>query len=607
VAEEPGPHESGMISPGEGFSEQSAQGFCSYPFQSLNIMPTGTIKPCCAFNDLLREDGRPLSIYEHTLDDIWNSKALRDLRRDFVEGREVKNCDGCFELERQGLESTRTHRQRWLNHGFCHETARTVEQIKAEFVESDFVAHRQPECLDLDVGNTCNLKCRMCNSTYSSGIAQDPVHSRWQPLPLLATPWKNGELSIGPRPILGAAYSGFQEVRSAGKTFTAWTNGNASIRLGASESSLASFSVRLNPDRPDGLNVSIKANTRTVFSGPVPKGDWEQRFDLFDNDQEELIITVESPLFKPTGSDERVGVGIDEIKLIRQNTSAKEMFNSRFETGVHWFQEPAFRQEELLADPSSLQMINFIGGEPLLIKEVRDVMKRLIDLGAASKIMLVLTTNGTCGDDEWFSLAKEFKGVYMAVSVDGYEAINDYIRFPSKWAQIADKLSRLASQANCVLDLNATVQAYNVLNIVDLLDYCDRNSYSYRLTLLQTPRHLSPFIFPIEIRRIAATRLREYVDRSTQRLLMRELGGLVEPLRTDCRDAALAVANALEGGSTEADLPELKRFMQMTNDLDRSRGQDIRQGVPDLVQAMDEHGISWSDETLFFATKLKAH
>jgi hypothetical protein len=82
--------------------------------------------------------------------------------------------------------------------------------------------------------------------------------------------------------------------------------------------------------------------------------------------------------------------------------------------------------------------------------------------------------------------------------------------------------------------------------------------------------------------------------------MMRELGGKVEPLRTDCRDAALAVASALEGGSTEADLPELKRFMQMTNDLDRSRGQDITTGVPDLVQALKDNGIPWTDETCYF-------
>ena len=77
--------------------------FCIYPFMSLNIMPTGTAKPCCAFGTLLEEAGRPLSVYEHSISSIWNSQAMRDMRRDMVGGKPVAACEYCYNQERLGL------------------------------------------------------------------------------------------------------------------------------------------------------------------------------------------------------------------------------------------------------------------------------------------------------------------------------------------------------------------------------------------------------------------------------------------------------------------------------------------------------------------------
>jgi len=52
--------------------------------------------------------------------------------------------------------------------------------------------HKPPSDYQLDMGNTCNLKCRTCTSQFSSRIAADTVHQRWEKATFThSTPMKN--------------------------------------------------------------------------------------------------------------------------------------------------------------------------------------------------------------------------------------------------------------------------------------------------------------------------------------------------------------------------------------------------------------------------------
>jgi MoaA/NifB/PqqE/SkfB family radical SAM enzyme len=119
--------------------------------------------------------GVPLGLRTHRLQEIWNGGDYRDLRRRIYAGEAVDACSLCYKNERTGVPSYR----QWANKYWLEdhpEAKRFLERIHRSAREG--FAVEKPVSFDLRIGNTCNLKCRMCNPTYSSQIERDEVHGR---------------------------------------------------------------------------------------------------------------------------------------------------------------------------------------------------------------------------------------------------------------------------------------------------------------------------------------------------------------------------------------------------------------------------------------------
>jgi organic radical activating enzyme len=90
-------------------------------------------------------------------------------------GEEIPHCNACFNNERFGRPSYRTHSNgRWLT---THPEGQALRQAIERSVEG--IAPHTPMYFDLRLGNVCNLKCTACKPLYSSQIERDPVHSKW--------------------------------------------------------------------------------------------------------------------------------------------------------------------------------------------------------------------------------------------------------------------------------------------------------------------------------------------------------------------------------------------------------------------------------------------
>src|SRR5207253_1379766 len=89
---------------------------------------------------------------------------------------------------------------------------------------------------------------------------------------------------------------------------------------------------------------------------------------------------------EPVLGVESAGIGLDEVRLRRKDARTTAVSFSRFDAGAEWWREKDFLYGELLKDSKDLQAIHLIGGEPLLIKEVREVMRFLADNGSAPNI-----------------------------------------------------------------------------------------------------------------------------------------------------------------------------------------------------------------------------
>jgi MoaA/NifB/PqqE/SkfB family radical SAM enzyme len=136
--------------------------FCVLPWVSLEASPIGTVRPCCLADDeIVDNNGKKFELYTACFNDIQNSNYMRDLRRQFLEGKKPQTCRKCWNEERSGRTSKRMH---------------TLNRLKHVLPNSDWTTDAKPLMfLDLKLGNICNLKCRICGSWSSSQFAAEEL------------------------------------------------------------------------------------------------------------------------------------------------------------------------------------------------------------------------------------------------------------------------------------------------------------------------------------------------------------------------------------------------------------------------------------------------
>ena len=121
--------------------------FCVLPFIHLETRSDSFVAPCCMSQEFYKKDnGEFFSLSKDTLTDVWNSSSIKQLRSELLSGKKPTACSACWKEEEMGKESKRIRENlRWEN----------VEEPSLKF-------------LDLKLGNTCNLKCRICSPGSSS-------------------------------------------------------------------------------------------------------------------------------------------------------------------------------------------------------------------------------------------------------------------------------------------------------------------------------------------------------------------------------------------------------------------------------------------------------
>lgn len=256
-----------------------------------------------------------------------------------------------------------------------------------------------------------------------------------------------------------------------------------------------------------------------------------------------------------------------------------------------WVSEPAFLRL-FEACSTGARRVHFSGGEPLLIPEMSMLLEGLIDRGLAPGIELHYVTNLTVLPERFFALWAQFKKVGFVISLDGIGATGEYVRHPMRWSRLQKNLISLDERAASIgcdsIHINLTVQAYNVLNIDDTVEYvADHLPHHGRpkLSMLYYPEHLGISILPPDLKATATERL----DRLSERLgggwPERWRGAQVEDLRRTI-DAIVAHMN----GTDRTDL--LEEFRRWTRVLDERRGEDVRTALPEIARIFDMDGVA---------------
>jgi len=137
--------------------------FCVLPWVALEIQPSGEHAVCCLAEETIKDEkGIPLTVTKNSLDEVLDSHSMKQLRKDFLNGKRSDVCAKCWRVEDSGGVSKR------LN---------TLDRLKHLGIANQSWTEERKELLmyDLKVGNICNLKCRICGSYSSSQIATEEL------------------------------------------------------------------------------------------------------------------------------------------------------------------------------------------------------------------------------------------------------------------------------------------------------------------------------------------------------------------------------------------------------------------------------------------------
>jgi MoaA/NifB/PqqE/SkfB family radical SAM enzyme len=149
--------------------------FCAVPFVSIMVNTDTTVRYCCmvkgSLNKLKKDDNKTFyTCKDNFVQDAWNSKDMRDIRKSMIAGEKIEGCSVCYMQEENGRTSNRQHSiQEWRNR-----LGESVLESKVQqAIDNDGKLDDEVVYLDLRLGNLCNLKCRMCNPWNSSQIFKE--------------------------------------------------------------------------------------------------------------------------------------------------------------------------------------------------------------------------------------------------------------------------------------------------------------------------------------------------------------------------------------------------------------------------------------------------
>lgn len=152
--------------------------FCPLPWIHLATRPNGDVRVCCTANasgagiednkeiGLVKKDGIIMNLREHTVEEVWNSEYMRNIRLQMLNGVVPTSCRKCFDEEAKGIKSKRN----WETEVWSERL--NIDNIVSQTSEDGSVPANIPY-FDLRLGNVCNLKCMMCSPHDSSSWIKD--------------------------------------------------------------------------------------------------------------------------------------------------------------------------------------------------------------------------------------------------------------------------------------------------------------------------------------------------------------------------------------------------------------------------------------------------
>lgn len=456
--------------------------FCSAHWSEIHLMQDGTFKGCCVMQGpekgIFKTNSKPNNVV-NGLRSAENSDTIKELRLASLNDQWHPNCVRCKNEEAAGLTSHRELYNEKLKDVVTYETAKEYTDPETGETLKNFPIG----FYDLNLGNLCNLKCRICHPKASSNWYGDWV-----------------------------------------KLF------------------------------------NMKGDT---FSYPTPQGTY-------------TVKHVKGKKYQ---------IDPDPFAWVDSNDFWKELLDSTPDI-KHMFVQ---------------------GGEPLMIEQHYDYLKRCIELGYSSNMCLEYNTNFTKINPKWVEVWKHFKNVYIGFSLDGMGKEFEYQRHPAKWSQMVKNLQMLDDYITKYPGVfttrdSPTVNIYNVLHILDYHEWkikTGREQYKnlfkrHNKTLgthgLHSPNYLSIKILSPEAKQIVIQKYNQWADKMFAWIDSLPDDYSHRQTNQDLKNNIQHYVNSYIKFIQQDDLSKYQgAFWRFTNKIDEIRNENFKETFPDVYKLLTEY------------------
>lgn len=215
--------------------------------------------------------------------------------------------------------------------------------------------------------------------------------------------------------------------------------------------------------------------------------------------------------------------------------------------------------ENLLGDLDikNLTHIKYLGGEPFITKEIKDLFDFLEHKNVMHNVSILINSNCTLFPKKWLSQIKKFKKFKIGLSIDGFEKSCEYSRVGSDWNIISTNLKKWKDFAdknkNIDLYIASTINVFTVHDIDKLKDFANSLGIRVSFTLINTPSQLSLEALPNEY-------IKKIKNKSNEKYLQ----------------------------DVENDYSKSLRLVTFINETDKMQKIDVKKYIPDLYKHLEK-------------------
>ena len=289
--------------------------------------------------------------------------------------------------------------------------------------------------------------------------------------------------------------------------------------------------------------------------------EWTNRLNLTSIED---ILSIKSPVYYEVRASNTCNIQCRTCSPANSNLIEKEYIKLGLHNDNVTYKYTNFN----FIDFTNLKSLYVAGGEPTAMPELYDFLEKCVDKGNVN-FEFTINTNAVKFSDKLKNLIKHFTNLKFIVSIDGYQEVNDYVRWPSKWNTIVDNTHYLIKNGHKVI-LHTVVSIWTISRLHQLLKFFDQefpDSLAQAMLAESENDVMNPFNFP------------------NRELIKKNLNQIIE-LRCYQNDLVLqSFINSLINyydNPLPIDYQKLKQFFEFNDKLDKSRNIRLMDYIPEL-------------------------